>query len=268
MNEEKLKDDLSKLASGEEQVETTQEKEYSEVEKKAMERGWNPDYDGPEDEFVDAKEFLGRQPLYDAIHESNRRVKKLEEQLTTLKDWHDKTEKTAYEKALKELKQAKNDAIKAEDALAAIQIDERIRETEKQAPKPVDTGADKTAHNKEVFDKFLTENPWYNEDVQLKRYATGVGFSIEQEHPDWDIADILKEVTKEVKERFPDKFSRRSTTKVVKTNSTTTSGAPKKDGLMKYEDLDENGKKIYNKLVKTGVLTHEQYMKDYKAHRG
>ena len=45
--------------------EQTQQVELSEIEVKAMNMGWRPieEFDGPEDEFIDAKEFV-RRALY------------------------------------------------------------------------------------------------------------------------------------------------------------------------------------------------------------
>lgn len=243
--------------------------ETSPTEEKAKEKGWKPEaeYEGDPDEWVDAKEFLGREKLYDALHNSNRKIKKLTEQMSTLSDWHNKTEKAMYDKALRDLNAAKAQAIQAEDAIAVVKLDTNIRELEKTPPKPT---VEPKENNEQVFNSWLEKNDWYKEDAVLKRFATGVGFSIEQEHPEWSVEEVLEEVSREVKTHHPDKFSTpKRTTSVLKTTNVTGS-VKKADKLMSYEQLPEEAKNIYKKLVKTksnpnGMLTHEQYIKEYMA---
>ena len=49
----------------------------SPIEEKAIQMGWRPkdQFEGDEEEFIDAKEFVRRQPLFDRIENQNKQLK-------------------------------------------------------------------------------------------------------------------------------------------------------------------------------------------------
>ena len=61
--------------------------ELSPIEQKAISMGWRPkdQFEGDEEEFIDAKEFVRRQPLFDRIENQNKQLKNVTKALEALK---------------------------------------------------------------------------------------------------------------------------------------------------------------------------------------
>src|SRR5690554_7872209 len=91
--------------------------EIDPVESKAREMGWRPkeEYDGDPETWVDAKEYVGRKPLYDEIHKTRKQVKKLERLQNEITQYVKKVEEVAYKKALADLKAQRKEAIAEAD---------------------------------------------------------------------------------------------------------------------------------------------------------
>ena len=70
------KDEL-KAAMEETAPETSGGEDYSDVELEAIEHGWNPDgVEGKRN--LSAEEFMDRKPLYDKIHATEKKLRRLE----------------------------------------------------------------------------------------------------------------------------------------------------------------------------------------------
>jgi hypothetical protein len=87
--------------------------EVSDIEKKALELGWRPksEFHGAEDEFIDAKEFVRRQPLFDKIEAQSRQLKTVTRTLNELKEHYTKVNEAAYNRAISELREQRKEAL-------------------------------------------------------------------------------------------------------------------------------------------------------------
>jgi len=126
------------------------------------------------------------------------------------------------------------------------------------------------------LEAFVIKNSWYKEDEDLQAYANGVGAKIERDNPNMPVAQVLAMVEERVKKAFPSKFNTQSYQAPVSSvipsrtgpnGSAGTRGGKKRIG---YNDLPDEAKTMYNKLVKSprnphGMLTSEQYLKDYAS---
>lgn len=249
----------------------TEQQQTDPYVEKALELGWRPqeEWDGAPEEFIDAKEFVRRQPLFDKISGLSKHVKQLEGALEAFKIHHTRVKETEYNRALEQLKKARRQAIADGEAEQALQIEDKIDEIETQKEefeqefqkqtKPA------TASPDPAFTKWVSENNWYQKDKAMTAFADKLGVELHQQG--YTNEEVLKMVTKEVRSEFKHKFTnpKRETPsaveaggrKVVKTTS----------------DLDTSGMsdqdiQIMNKLVRSGAMTKEEYIKEYKRVQG
>ena len=107
--------DAVKNPPQEEQVNNTPEP--TEVEKRAMEMGWKPrsEFDGEDDAFIDAKEFVRRAPLFEKIETQSKQLKALERSIDALKQHYTAREEAAVKNAIKSLKEQRKEALSQGD---------------------------------------------------------------------------------------------------------------------------------------------------------
>jgi hypothetical protein len=267
--QENIEESLEELSTDED-VES-ELPEVDEAEIQASGRGWVPqeEYQGDPETWVPAKEFIAREPLYKALHAANRKIKKLEQTQQTFREHYTKVEQEARKRALTELQQQLELASDKGDIQTALAVKDKMTEVVNTPPleKPVNTD----------FETWVEKNEWYNTDTRLKTFATGIGFGLANEHPDWSVAKVYEEVTKVVKEEFPQKFTQSSVkpkpnkvssgTKTVVLSEKQAGAKPK---IPSFHSLPEDARQNYRRLVKSttntgGILTHEEFMKDYMA---
>lgn len=265
----------------EETVETTSEPQEthaesieeteSPVETQARQKGWRPkeEFEGDSEEWVPAEEFVARGPLYETIHKLNRKVKRMQDSLDAAGQQYSKMEKRVREETIASLKKELNEASANNDVAKAMEVKDRIVEVEKEAK------TDSPPSNP-AFDSWVEDNQWYNDDDVLRAAADGLGYSLKQKNPDMPATDLYAEVTKRIKQKFPQEFKSESKVTTVTTASkrpTANAVTKKKTNLPAYRQLPADAKINYRRLVKSdrnphGVITHEQFMKDYVANGG
>lgn len=253
-----------------EEVIDTEVKEQEQVQpdpfvEKATEMGWRPqeEWDGAPEDFIDAKEFVRRQPLFDKISGLSKTVKQLEQALDAFKVHHSRVKETEYNRALEQLKKARRQAIADGEAEQALQLEDKIEDIEgqKQAFEEELRKQPSTSPDP-AFTSWMNSNPWYQKDRAMTAFADKLGIELKQSG--MSNAEILAEVTKEVKEEFKHKFKNPKrdapsaveggARKAVKTASETdTSG-------MSEQDIQ-----IMNRIVRSGAMTKEEYLKEYKS---
>jgi len=267
--EEVLENAKAALETPVEEEEEVVEEEVDEVELKAREMGWRPEeeFEGETGTWVDAKEFVGRAPLYEAIHKANRTAKKAQKQAEALAEHNKKVEQAAYERALKTLKDQKQAAMEEEDLATALKLGDKIEELKEQKEaKEVDT-TEKT-FDEEVFADWRDKEAWFGKDDALTYAANGYGAELEAKGG-LSQEEILKEVSVYVRKAFPEKFGvqRPTATPVEKGSARKRASSTKTKGTS-YNDLPEEAKKIYNEVVKSdrnpgGHMTADEYLRQY-----
>jgi hypothetical protein len=103
--------------------------EHTDVEKRAIEMGWRPlsEFDGDEADFIDAKEFVGRKPLYDKISSTTKELKAVRNAVEALKELYTKVQETEYKRALTTLKDERKKALVEGDADRFQSLDDEIK---------------------------------------------------------------------------------------------------------------------------------------------
>ncbi len=249
-------------------TEQTQEpRELSAVEQKALEMGWRPkeEFDGDEEDFIDATEFVRRKPLFDKIEYQSKELKEVKKVLRSLQEHHTKVKETEFKRAVDYLKAQKKEALEVGDMDRVVELDDQlvdIRATQKAAERV--EPATQEVHPD--FTAWVDTNKWYATDKSLRTFADNLGVSYAQEHPELEPKEVLKYVTATVKRAFPEKFQNPNRTKPAAVDGGSPASKPTK--ASDSFSLTEEEERVMKQFVRAGILTKEQYINDVKAMRG
>ena len=241
-------------------------------EAKALELGWRPkeEWDGPEEDFIDAKEFVRRKPLFERIESQSKAFKELKQAFDALKNHHSKVKEVEYERALKTLKEAKKQALVAGETEQYMQIEERIEDIETQKKefddslKQIDVPAEPTLRPE--FVSWQSQNPWYGKDKAMTAYADARGVELARAGHGPDA--VLSQITKEIKQEFAHKFQNPNRNKPGAVESGSRRTSPN-DSLSAVEAaMTDEQKRIMNRLIRSGALDKKTYLEQFKSSRG
>lgn len=246
--------------------------EYSNIEKQALEMGWRPktEFSGDEDSFIDAKEFVNRKPLFDKIDSQGRALKSVTKALEEFKQHYGKMEEAAYNRALVALKAERKQAFSEGDGDKFETVDAQIKEVEKQAA-ALKVAQTQPAVQEEAispeFQNWKARNPWYESVGYMTSFANDFGTQFAKSHPSIPPLEVLKEVEKAIRKEFPQKFTNPNKASAPGVeNSGSGSGKTARGG--KEVELSDIERKVMNDLIRTKVLTKEEYMADIRKLRG
>lgn len=240
--------------------------QLSPIEQRAMEQGWVPQdqWNGDPDDWRPAKEFVDRGELFKKIDEVKRENRNLKNALEEFGKHHAKVRETEYKRALEDLKAQKRAALHEGDADAVIEIDEKIDEVKEQQRVAQATPRVQEAEPDPVFVAWANRNTWYTNDRAMKAVADEIGREMILRGVQ-DKVEILKAVESGIKKEFPHKFTNPNREKAGAVEGSTSRVAARKDDSL---NMSEAEKRIMENIVKTGVMTKEQYIKEYKAIKG
>lgn len=240
--------------------------ELSPIEQRAVEMGWRPkeNFEGDEDDFIDAKEFVRRKPLFDRIEHQSKEVKNLHKALTAFKEHYTKVEEAAYNKAVKDLQVRQKDALKEGDVDSYYSIQEEIDAAKEQVSTAKQAIPDipQPAEVNPVFLEWKTRNSWYDSASYMRTFADEYGTKLANQGMQPN--EVLREVEKAVRKEFPNKFSNPNRDRPGLESGNTGGRAPKGDTMV----LSDQERRIMNTLVTQGVITKEKYIADLKKAKG
>lgn len=245
-------------------VEQTAEPELSSIEQRALEMGWRPkdEFNGDEDDFIDAKEFVRRKPLFDRIEQQGKALKNVTKALEALKEHYGKVQETEYKRALNDLKMQRKAALSDGDGDRFEEIDAQIKSIETQA-QSFKANQELPIVQEEVihpeFQAWTSKNPWYGTIPYMRNFADSLGQELAASGR-YSNSEILQEVEKRVKAEFPDKFRNRNKDNAPDVSS---GGKPSRTSNDDVQ-LTEQERKIMNTLVATKQITKEKYLADLK----
>jgi hypothetical protein len=176
------------------------------------------------------------------------------------KKFHAETEKRAYDRAMADLRQQKKDAISSGDGDKVLEIDDAIDELKtRKAEAPVERPSNQPDP---VFMQWNEDNPWFGKDTELTEEANLIGEVIKRKQPTLIGEAFLDEVTKRVKKAYPEKFTNANRTRPSPVEGTTAPKSGSKAGKS-FNDLPQEAKNACLKFEKQGLLTREQYLKEF-----
>lgn len=244
--------------------------ELSPVEARALEMGWRPkeEFHGDEADFVDAKEFIARQPLFDKISHQSREIKEVRKALEALKTHYTSVRETEYNRALTQLKASRKEALANGDGDAFESADEAIRSVEKQIEVIKETRdtpmvQDEPDEHPE-FKAWKSQNSWYGNVGYMRKYADELGIQLRNDG--LSPQEVLAQVAKAVRKEFPHKFENPNRRTAAPVGESGGSGGSKKG--FSESNLTEQERNIMNTLVRGKHITKEKYLSDLAATKG
>jgi len=249
----------------------------SSMEQKALDMGWRPldEFDGDPDDFIDAKEFVRRKPLFEKIEHQSKELKAVRVALENLKNHQTKVSEVAYQRAVKDLKEKQKQALVDGDVDSFYAVEEQREALEKEKQEVVKANQALTVEVpavNPVLDRWLDRNRWYEQKPHMRLFAEDVAMSYKGR---MEPEKILEKVEQAVKEEFPQHFrnkNKESVSSVEEASTRRTAGSSSggnSNSLSSFErTLNEQEKRVMANFVRAGVMTKEQYLKDLQAIKG
>ena len=232
---------------------------------RAQQKGWKPleQYTGDPADWVDAAEFLGRQKLYDKLHDSRRQITKMERDIASMAKHFTDMEEASYQRALKDLRTEQAIAVDNQDTAAVVKVTDEIADLKaKQASKVQQQQAQPQAHLTEEFQQWKQDNSWFESDTEMTQDAISIGIGYAAANQGKTQEEILKHVSDRVKKIYPEKFQKKAQPKrgapVVESGKENGGeqavAAATKKGKLTVSDLDERETATMKTFLKRGVF--------------
>lgn len=234
------------------------------IEDQAREQGWVPkeEWKGPEEKWTPADVFVEKGEKITGILKS--RVDRQQQEIENLKqsnkefgELQKKIQtklKADNEALLAQLEAKRAEAIDAGDGQTFTQLDKQIRQVEKDLQP-------ETQVSNPLADQWLADNEWYNTNFKLQTFADGLADRIVSQG--YTGKAYFNELTRQVKEAFPDEFENPNKKKA----NTVESGGEKtkKDSkAQSYDNLPKYAQEACDRFVKAGLTTQEDYVKTFE----
>lgn len=245
------------------------EPQVNETEIRARDMGWVPkdEYTGDPSKWKSAEVFVALDEPIKRIESQSQELKQVKRALDALKEHHTKVAENEYQRAIRDLKTQRKQALvegdidtfdRLEDEIekAKDQFTEIKQQTVVQAPE-----ASQVVHPE--FKTWLNRNAWYESYGYMRQFADELGVQLHGKG--LDRAEVLKKVEEAVKKEFPNRFVNPN-----KANAPGVEEGGNKSGGKRNEsfDLNDQEKAIMNTLVRSGTMTKEQYIAELKKAKG
>jgi hypothetical protein len=224
-------------------------------EEKARPKGWRPidEWEGDPEEWVDAKEFVKRAPLYEKNHKLKKEVNELKSTIHEVKGYISTVAEASYKRAMAELTAQRDAAIEDGDKEQIREIDKAMKDAESMKA-PVDNV------HPSIRDWEKENGDWFYADKEISGFGMAYATNYLNTHPN-DFDGALKAMESAVKKAFPDKFETKPDKK--KDPPAVEAGGKTPQGTKTYTkaDLDDEARKVMTKFVRQGLMTEEEYIK-------
>lgn len=237
------------------------------VKAKAAEKGWKPldQYDGDETDWVDAKEFLGRQKLYDRIDDLKKTISKqtkaFQQDMQVVVSNMSKIKEQEYKKALSSLEKQRKDAVEQQDIEAVVAVSKEIEELKEERVEQkaaLKEGAQTTGEGTPEFLEWQAQNKWFNDNQEMRQDAINYGIGYAAGNPNKTQMEVLEFVTKKMKRMYPEEFEKKGPKKVTSqvesgTANRVAPGSPSGKKIT-MDDLPAEHRAIARTIIKSGAL--------------
>jgi len=271
--EEELEGEDIELEGGEdkeEKVEEVNEKVNEENIALAKSMGWvdEEDFRGPKSNWVDADKFVEKgmndlPVLRERLRAQSRRLADMEGDITDFKTHHEQSLAREYQRAMTELEDKQLATVEEGDKDEYQRIQKQKQELAASQPRTALTGS--KAPENPLYSSWKDKNAdWFEKDSDMTVYANRMSDYIAEMKPDLiGKQGFLDEIDKEVRARFSDRFE--NTNRDIPNTVEAGGRAPRQRGKSKgYGDLPGEAKAACDKFVRRGLITREQYVKDYE----
>lgn len=257
--------------------------EPSPAEAEARLYGWRPkdEFHGPEDKWRTAEDFLeeGKRingflrkdldKLRAQLAEKDSRIAEIQQTVAEFARFHEETEARSYQRALKELKAARAEALRENDGATVVEIEgqiESLEEARAAAKPPVAKPAQQTPGPDPIWTGWLAENSWFQENPKARAVANGYSELLRAEAPDLVGRAFLDEVKLRVQTDFPELFSNGNRARAAAVSSSGESRGAGASGTRgkTYSDLPADAKAMCDKFVSQKLVKdRETYVREY-----
>lgn len=249
-----------------EQVDNKPEQTTDPFTERAIELGWRPqeEWSGAPEDFIDAKEFVRRQPLFEKIEHQSKEIRALKQAFDAFKTHHSKVKEAEYNRALAALNAEKRRALSDGETERALVIEDKMEEIQGQKEQFEQEAASVQVEEQPTarpeFVRWTQENNWYNQDRAMTAFADKVG--IELRNQGYSPTEILAQVTKEVRKEFPHKFKN-----PARERAGSVEGGSRRQSSNETDfQMSDDERRIMNKMLAVNnSITKEQYIAELKA---
>lgn len=259
-----MAEDIKPQSDANEGISIPGEQTLSKVQEEALAQGWVPkdEFDGDEERWVEAGEFVRRGELFRKIESQSKELKDVKKALNELAKHNSKVREVEYKRALDSLKAQKRTALSEGDADRVVEIDDQldlVKDQQKQLQSQQLQEVRDEVINPEL-QNWIEKNSWYEADKKMRDYADFVGVKLAREG--MSPTQVLKEVEKEIKERFKEKFRNPNRDKPGAVEGATARSNKSSAADVELSDVE---KTIMKTLVDGGHITKEEYIKQLVA---
>lgn len=240
--------------------------EQTDIEQQARAAGWKPREEYAGQDFVEAKEYLGRKPLYDRISQQSKKIKEMELAIEGVKGVMGGVQAERHQEAIQKLYVGFQQLIR--DGAPQEEIDKVAAEIRKHSEAMQQVPKRGKAAPVE-FTEWVTENQWFDNksedfDLEMAVYARDKFDQYAKLYPGDSLENGLKHLDKQMRKQFPDFFGiRPKQPKVENEDREPTSGpatrgsSPLKPG---YRNLSQQQKQVCDAMARRGLITREAYV--------
>ncbi len=244
--------------------------EAVEVEGRARSQGWsskeefeaNPNNAGKK--WRPADEFLERGELFDTIKSLKHELTGIKRDFNNLASHHQKVAKVEYERALNTLKTQRKVAAEEGDTSAVVELSDAIEELKTDFQTQREDNQSTQAQPHPAFQPWLDENSWYTADEELRAIADVQAKKYYQTNPNPPFEDVLKHVSKYMKEKY---ISPKRVTAPSVEGGTNGASSQKKSKFSKA-DLSDMERDIMRTMVARKVMTEQEYVDELAKAKG
>ena len=247
-------------------------KELTATEQQAADNGWQPkdQWEGDPDDWVPARQYIKNGELFGRINSYKNKIINLERTMGELVKHNERIYDVGFKDAMDSLKKEKKAALLEGNTERVLAIEDEVDELQADYnKKKVDLNVNVKGSNVEsnpAWDAWIGNNSWYETDVELHGYADGVAkalvTSAQQVGKQVEFDKLLRETSRKVKEKFPEKFGN-SGRPASSTNKGDDDTPVKRSSSSSKYSLNETEEEIFKTLSKGG-MTREKYIDDLK----
>jgi hypothetical protein len=242
--------------------------ELNPEEERASESGWVPkdQWKGDPDAWRPAKEFNERGELFNRIKQQSKDIGELRQAMTFLTNQQRKQYFQGFNDAIVQLKARRDAALEEGDLVAAQRFNDKIdehKEVLRDQKQAAVAAPPVQAQPTQTFFSWADRNNWYTKDRKMTHFADAVGLAFKEENPEATESDMLRHVTQEVKERFPEKFQQVRSAPSPDGEGRGQARGSKSNYSSVEASMPEEHRQIMKTVLKTTGMSKEEYLKSY-----
>jgi len=260
MNEEALKEAYVSHETKEDVVPYVSN-EPQEIKDAAGSQGWT-DFNKWVEDGKDAKEwrpasvFIERGELFKQHASLKKRSDELTSQLKVLGDHNKKMAKVEYDKAVRELKSEKLQALENQDHQRVMDIDEELLQVKEVVNDPINL-------EDITFDVWQADSAhdWYKDPV-MRQQADAAGSTFRQDNPEALASEVYAYAEDYVKKQNPQQFKIKDVaySKVGSSERTTGDAGDNKERLPSIKSMPFEFRKVAESFEQQGIMSVKDYM--------